>query len=138
MKTSPKLNTKIPKPTPLSSAASSSAHKNATDRVVIVSFEACKSCHRFAKKARELFAELCEELPKESNVKLELSINGNADDDAVDMKVRRGAFEISVYDKTSGFAERQEIWTGLKKGPPRQSKYPKTQNVLDDIVKRFE
>lgn len=104
---------------------------------VIVSFEACKSCHRFAKKARELFAELCDELPKESHVKLELSINGDAEPDA-DMKVRRGAFEISVYEKAAGFAQRQEIWTGLKRGPPRQSKYPTTQNVLADIVKRFQ
>lgn len=116
--------------------ATSASVKPASDAsavVVVVSFEACKSCHRFAKKARELFAELCERLPDESNVQLELSING---DDLP--KVRRGAFEIAVYDKLAGPDRRQEIWTGLKRGPPRSQKYPDTERVLDDIRKKFE
>lgn len=119
-----------PPPTPVTVNQSGTS----TTVVVVVSFEACKSCHRFAKKACEMFAELCELVPKDSNVQLELSING---DDGVDMKVRRGAFEISVYDKESGAAKRQEIWTGLKRGPPRSAKYPVTKSVLDDILKQF-
>lgn len=106
-----------------------------SDRTVVVAFEACKSCHRFAKKAREIYAELCELLPAASGVRLELSING---DDGNEMKVRRGSFEISVYEKMAdGEAKRKEIWTGLKKGPPRINKYPETKNVLDDILSLY-
>lgn len=108
--------------------------------VVVVAFEACTSCHRFAKKAREIYAELCELVPADSNVRLELSINGDGGDTTrTKMKVRRGAFEISVYNKMADDKRvPKEIWTGLKRGPPRKNKYPETKNVLDDILSLYK
>lgn len=131
---------KIPipaKPSTPETTALKHANVNTNTRTVVVSFEACRSCHRFAKRANEIFAELEEKLPNNAPVKLELSINGpNAD--GTDLKVRRGAFEVSVYEKTAGPDGRRELWTGLKRGPPRAKKYPETENVLADILKMFE
>lgn len=89
-----------------------------------------------------MFAEL-KEFADSGRIDLELSINGedadgkrtNVDDEP--MSVRRGAFEISVYEKSAGGAAAQQIWTGLKRGPPRKSKYPETRAVYEDILKLY-
>lgn len=93
--------------------------------VIVVSIEHCKSCHRFGLKANEMFKEISEMLPSSSNVSVELALN--------EQTPRRGAFEVSIYPK--GIADQKmEIWTGLKKGPPRKNKYPETSKVVEDIL----
>lgn len=92
---------------------------------VVMSIEHCKSCHRFGLKANEMFKEISELIPTDSNISLELAIN--------EQTPRRGAFEVSLYRKEA-VEDKKEIWTGLKKGPPRKNKYPETSKVVEDIL----
>lgn len=108
---------------PLVNAATSS--NKSSSAVVVVSIEHCKSCHRFGLKANEMFKEIREMLGAESKVSVELALN--------EQTPRRGAFEVSIYRKDLS-DEKKQIWTGIKKGPPRKSKYPETSKVVSDIL----
>ncbi|CAB4057286.1 unnamed protein product [Lepeophtheirus salmonis] len=43
---------------------------------------------------------------------------------------RRGAFEIYIVTKSG---EDHNIWSGLKKGPPRKNKFPDTQTLFKNM-----
>lgn len=114
----------LKKTVPAKSVADSSSSSVA---VVVVSIEHCKSCHRFGLKAHEMFKEICEMMSTGgSKVSLELMLNEQP-------SPRRGSFEVSIYLKDSS-DKKKEIWTGLKKGPPRKNKYPETSKVVEEIL----
>lgn len=90
-----------------------------------VSFEVCKSCTTYRRRANERFTEVAEILKGKN---LEILINEHG-------PPRRGAFEISVLHKKDDTANAKLIWSGLKKGPPRRQKFPDTKDIIDAIKK---
>lgn len=90
-----------------------------------LSFEVCKSCHTYRRRAAERFAEISELLPSKN---FELLINEHG-------PPRRGAFEISVLRKVDDTSDATLIWSGLKKGPPRRLKFPETQDIIELVTK---
>lgn len=85
-----------------------------------ISFEVCKSCHTYKRRAAEKFAEIVELLPKKN---LELLVNEYG-------PPRRGAFEISVLHKKDDTSDATLVWSGLKRGPPRRLKFPETKDII--------
>ncbi|KAG8541894.1 hypothetical protein GDO81_028041, partial [Engystomops pustulosus] len=47
-------------------------------------------------------------------------------------KPRRGSFEITLQDPNG---QSVEIWTGLKKGPPRKLKFPEPEMIVSSLQK---
>lgn len=90
-----------------------------------LSFEVCKSCHTYKRRATERFTEIAELLPKKN---LELLINEHG-------PPRRGAFEISVLRTKDDTSDATLIWSGLKKGPPRRLKFPETKDIIELVTK---
>lgn len=90
-----------------------------------LSFEVCKSCHTYKRRATERFTEIAELLP---NKNFELLINEHG-------PPRRGAFEISVLQEKDDTSNATLIWSGLKKGPPRRLKFPETKDIIELITK---
>ncbi|KAM7236251.1 hypothetical protein CapIbe_013437 [Capra ibex] len=45
---------------------------------------------------------------------------------------RRGSFEVTLLRADGSSAE---LWTGLKKGPPRRLKFPEPHVVLEELKK---
>lgn len=67
------------------------------------------------------FASSC--LPK-TTLSLQLNPNG---------KPSRGSYEI--YVQKSSKDDKVNIWSGLKKGPPRKDKFPEVASLMDQIKK---
>uniref|UniRef100_A0A5F5PHP1 Selenoprotein H n=1 Tax=Equus caballus TaxID=9796 RepID=A0A5F5PHP1_HORSE len=47
-------------------------------------------------------------------------------------KPRRGSFEVTLLRPDGSSAE---LWTGIKKGPPRKLKFPEPQEVVEELKK---
>ncbi|GAB1286501.1 Selenoprotein H [Apodemus speciosus] len=47
-------------------------------------------------------------------------------------KPRRGSFEVTLLRPDNS---RVELWTGIKKGPPRKLKFPEPQEVVEELKK---
>uniref|UniRef100_A0A8C0CNY5 Selenoprotein H n=1 Tax=Balaenoptera musculus TaxID=9771 RepID=A0A8C0CNY5_BALMU len=47
-------------------------------------------------------------------------------------KPRRGSFEVTLLRPDGSSAE---LWTGIKKGPPRKLKFPEPQEVVNELKK---
>uniref|UniRef100_A0A8C9PJR6 Selenoprotein H n=1 Tax=Spermophilus dauricus TaxID=99837 RepID=A0A8C9PJR6_SPEDA len=47
-------------------------------------------------------------------------------------KPRRGSFEVTLLRRDGSSAE---LWTGIKKGPPRKLKFPEPQEVVEELKK---
>ncbi|EPQ20823.1 Selenoprotein H [Myotis brandtii] len=47
-------------------------------------------------------------------------------------KPRRGSFEVMLLRPDGSSAE---LWTGIKKGPPRKLKFPEPQGVVEKLKK---
>uniref|UniRef100_A0A8C6WDT1 Selenoprotein H n=1 Tax=Nannospalax galili TaxID=1026970 RepID=A0A8C6WDT1_NANGA len=47
-------------------------------------------------------------------------------------KPRRGSFEVTLLRPDGSSAE---LWTGIKKGPPRKLKFPEPQEVVKELKK---
>lgn len=47
-------------------------------------------------------------------------------------KPRRGSFEVTLLRPDNS---RAELWTGIKKGPPRKLKFPEPQEVVKELKK---
>ncbi|EPQ19271.1 Selenoprotein H [Myotis brandtii] len=47
-------------------------------------------------------------------------------------KPRRGSFEVTLLRPDGSSAE---LWTGIKKGPPRKLKFPEPQEVVEKLKK---
>ncbi|KAH0508813.1 Selenoprotein H [Microtus ochrogaster] len=47
-------------------------------------------------------------------------------------KPRRGSFEVTLLRADNS---RAELWTGIKKGPPRKLKFPEPQEVVKELKK---
>lgn len=45
---------------------------------------------------------------------------------------RRGSFEVTLLRRDGS---RAELWTGIKKGPPRKLKFPEPQEVVEELKK---
>lgn len=78
----------------------------------------------FKKRAQTIFTEVCELLSSETTLSLQLNPNG---------KPSRGSFEI--YVQKSSKDDKVNIWSGLKKGPPRKDKFPEVASLMDQIKK---
>ncbi|EPY89810.1 thioredoxin-related transmembrane protein 2-like isoform 1 [Camelus ferus] len=52
-------------------------------------------------------------------------------------KPRRGSFEVTLLrpDGSSEWGPAAELWTGIKKGPPRKLKFPEPQEVVEELKK---
>ncbi|EDX16591.1 GD24812 [Drosophila simulans] len=68
-------------------------------------------------------------MPPKRNKKTELQLQLNALG-----APRRGAFELSLSAGGMGKQEQVELWSGLKRGPPRALKFPTVEEVYDRIV----
>uniref|UniRef100_A0A0G2K8K5 Selenoprotein H n=1 Tax=Rattus norvegicus TaxID=10116 RepID=A0A0G2K8K5_RAT len=47
-------------------------------------------------------------------------------------KPRRGSFEVTLLRPDNS---RVELWTGIKKGPPRKLKFPEPQEMVEELKK---
>ncbi|KAF5927425.1 hypothetical protein HPG69_019025 [Diceros bicornis minor] len=47
-------------------------------------------------------------------------------------KPRRGSFEVTLVRPDGSSVE---LWTGIKKGPPRKLKFPEPQEVVEELKK---
>lgn len=90
---------------------------------IVVTIEHCKSWQVYKKKANEIVDFLQKEFP-EATFKL------NPD------KPRSKAFNISVT--KPGKDEKEEVWDGRTKGPPRKDKFPELDDVLAMVKKALE
>ncbi|XP_018425947.1 PREDICTED: selenoprotein H [Nanorana parkeri] len=50
-------------------------------------------------------------------------------------KPRRGSFEVALHREG---AKSVEIWTGIKKGPPRKLKFPDPQEIVSSVEKALQ
>ena len=76
----------------------------------------------FKRKANEIFAGVQKLIPHKN---FELTLNSEG-------KPARGSFEIFV---TKAETEKKvQVWTGLKKGPPRKDKFPEPKELVDSIL----
>uniref|UniRef100_A0A452R732 Selenoprotein H n=2 Tax=Ursus americanus TaxID=9643 RepID=A0A452R732_URSAM len=49
-------------------------------------------------------------------------------------KPRRGSFEVTLLRPDGSSVE---LWTGIKKGPPRKLKFPEPQEVVEELKKHL-
>jgi hypothetical protein len=76
----------------------------------------------FKRKANDVFAEIAKSIA-DKNFELALNAEG---------KPARGSFEIFVT--KAGSTKKTQVWTGLKKGPPRKDKFPEAKDLIQAIL----
>lgn len=96
--------------------------KSKTSEAHVISVDHCTSWSVFKRKANDIFAEIVK-LIADKNFELALNAGG---------KPARGSFEIFVT--KSGSEEKVQIWSGMKKGPPRKDKFPEPKDLVQAIL----
>ena len=93
-------------------------------KIVKVSINHCKSWQVFKKRAAENITRIASS--PYAIEKMESELNNSTE------PIKRGSFEIIVTDENE---QSENIWSGLKLGPPRRLKFPEEAELFNCIKK---